>query len=131
MNHPATNEELRKFGLLVGGVFAVIGIWPLGFRGEPLRWWAIILGGILIVFGALLPQILAPIHRGWMWAGHVLGWVNTRILLGVVFYGLITPIGLLFRLIGKDPLRQALAEESLSFRIVKSPRPRSHMKYQF
>jgi hypothetical protein len=131
MDHPATHKELRKFGLLVGGIFAIIGIWPLGFRGEPLRLWALILGGILIVLGALIPQVLAPIHKGWMLVGNVLGWVNTRILLSIVFYGLVTPIGLLFRLIGKDALRRAFAEESSTYRIVKSPRPRSHMKYQF
>ena len=66
MDHAATRKELRQFGLLVGAVFTVIGLWPLVFLGEPLRLWAIGLGGFLIVLGAVLPQILAPIHKGWM-----------------------------------------------------------------
>ena len=131
MDHAATRKELRQFGLLVGAVFTVIGLWPLVFRDEPLRVWAIGPGGLLIVLGAILPQILAPIHKGWMWVGHILGWINTRILLGIVFYLLITPIGLVFRLMGKDTMRQAFAESSTTYRVVRSPRPHSHMKYQF
>ena len=131
MDQTATRKELRQFGLLVGAVFTVIGLWPLVFRGEPLRLWAIGVGGLLIAFGGILPQLLAPIHKGWMWVGHILGWINTRILLGVVFYALVTPIGLVFRLMGKDTMRQVFAESSTTYRVVRSPRPHSHMKYQF
>ncbi len=131
MDQAATRKELRQFGLLVGAVFTVIGLWPLVFRGEPLRLWAIGIGGLLIVCGGALPSVLAPIHKGWMWVGHILGWINTRILLGIVFYALLTPIGLVFRLMGKDTMRQAFAESSTTYRVVRSPRPHSHMKYQF
>ena len=131
MEHAATRKELRQFGLLVGTVFTVIGLWPLVFRGEPVRWWAIGIGGLLIAFGGILPQLLAPIHTGWMWVGHVMGWINTRILLTIVFYGLVTPIGIVFRLMGKDTMRQTLDETGTTYRVVRSPRPPSHMKYQF
>ena len=131
MDHAATRKELRQFGLLVGAVFTVIGLWPLVFRGESLRLWAVGIGGLLIAFGGILPQLLAPIHKGWMWVGHILGWVNTRILLGIVFYALLTPMGLVFRLMGKDTMREAFAESSTTYRVVRTPRPHSHMKYQF
>jgi hypothetical protein len=131
MDHAATRKELRQIGLLVGAVFTVIGFWPLVFRGEPLRLWAIGIGGLLIACGGALPSVLAPIHKGWMWVGHILGWINTRILLGIVFYALLTPIGLVFRLMGKDTMRQAFAESSTTYRVVRSPRPHSHMKHQF
>ena len=131
MDQTARRKELRQFGLLVGAVFTVIGLWPLVFRGEPLRLWALGIGGLLIVCGGILPQLLAPIHKGWMWVGHIMGWVNTRILLGIVFYALVTPIGFVFRLMGKDTMRQAFAESSTTYRVVRSPRPHSHMKYQF
>jgi hypothetical protein len=131
MERAATRKELRQFGLLVGAVFTVIGFWPLVFRGEPFRLWAISLGTILIVLGAILPQVLAPIHKGWMWVGHILGWINTRILLSIVFYGIVTPTGLIFRLLGKNSMRQTFAESSTTYRVVRSPRPRSHMKYQY
>ena len=131
MEQSATRKELRQFGLLVGAVFTVIGFWPLVVRGEPFRLWAIGLGGILILFGAILPQVLGPIHKGWMWVGHILGWINTRILLSIVFYGIVTPMGLIFRLLGKHSMRQTFAESSTTYRVVRSPRPHSHMKYQF
>ena len=131
MAHAATRKELRQFGLLVGAIFTVIGLWPLVFRDEPLRLWAVGLGGLLIAVGGLLPQLLAPVHTGWMWVGHILGWINTRILLSIVFYALVTPIGLVFRLMGKDTMRRAFDETRTTYRVVRSPRPHSHMKYQF
>ena len=131
MEQATTRKELRQFGLLVGTVFTVIGLWPLVFRGESLRLWATGIGGLLIAFGGILPQLLAPIHKWWMWIGHILGWINTRILLGLVFYGLVTPMGILFRLMGKDVMGRAFTRDSLTYRVVRKPRPRGHMKYQF
>lgn len=131
MDHRFEAKELRQFGLLVGGVFSVIGLWPMFLRGEPLRLWAVVLGSLLILLGSLAPTWLAPIHRGWMWVGHVLGWINTRIILGVIFYGLITPIGIVFRMLGKDTMRQSFSDTSSTYRVNRQPRPRSHMKFQF
>lgn len=131
MEQPTTAKDLRSFGLLVGGIFCVIGLWPLVFRGEPMRLWGIGIGGVLVLLGGILPRALAPVHKGWMWIGHILGWINTRILLGIVFYGLVTPIGLIFRMMGKDTMRQAFSESSSTYRVLRTPRPRSHMKYQF
>ncbi len=131
MNQSANAKELRSFGLLVGGVFSVLGLWPMLLHGESIRMWAVGGGGLLIALGAIFPQALSPVHKGWMWVGHILGWINTRILLGIVFYGLITPIGIVFRLMGKDAMRQAFSAHSPTYRVVRQPRPRSHMKYQF
>lgn len=131
MDQAVTRKELRQFGLLVGAVFTVIGLWPLVFRGEPLRLWAIGLGGLFLTCGGAFPSVLAPIHKGWMWVGHILGWINTRILLSIVFYTLVTPIGLVFRLMGKGTMKQGFAESIATYRVVRSPRPHSHMKYQF
>ena len=131
MEPKATRKELRQFGLLVGAIFTVISLWPVVSRGEPVHLWAIGIGGPLIACGGILPQLLAPIHTGWMWVGHILGWINTRILLSIVFYGLVTPIGIVFRLMGKDTVRQRFAESRATYRVSRSPRPHSHMKYQF
>ena len=131
MEQSTTRKDLRSFGLLVGGVYCIIGLWPMVLRGEPMRLWALGLGGTLIVLGGIAPQWLAPAHKGWMRIGHILGWINTRILLGIVFYGLVTPIGLFFRLMGKDTVRQTFSEGSQSYRVLRTPRPHSHMKNQF
>jgi hypothetical protein len=131
MSQEPTTKDLRQFGLLVGSVFAVIGLWPVVFRGESPRLWAMILGSLLIVLGAVVPQSLKQVHHGWMKVGHVLGAINTKIILGIIYYGLITPMGLVMRLMGKDPLHRTLAKEVTTYRVVRAPRPRQHMRNQF
>jgi hypothetical protein len=131
MDRSGTRKELRQFGFLVGGVFGVIGLWRVAIHSESMWLWVIGSGALLVALGAVLPEVLAPVHKGWMWVGHVLGWINTRILLGVVFYGLVTPIGIVFRLLGKDTMRQAFVKDSPTYRVIKQARPRTHMKYQF
>src|SRR6476469_7226514 len=99
-------KQLRSFGLIVGGIFALIGIWPMVWRGSDPRWWAIVSATLLIAPAMNVPRILAPVHRAWMFVGHILGWVNTRIILAIGFFGLVTPVGFFMRLAGKDPMRR-------------------------
>jgi len=122
--------RLRQFGLLMGGIFALIGFSAL-LSGETLpRIWAE--GLALIVIGPALvwPRMLAPVYRTWMQLAHALGWINTRIILSVVFYGLVTPLGLLGR--GRtDSLRLQFDSQADSYRVQKRCRPASHMLRQF
>ena len=124
-------KQLRSFGFIVGGVFALIGVWPLIVRGEPVRTWAVAAATLLILPAAIYPEVLVPVHRIWMAIGHILGWINTRIILGVVFYGLFAPMGLIMRLFGKDPMRRRLQPAADTYRVVRGPRPGTHMKHQF
>jgi Saxitoxin biosynthesis operon protein SxtJ len=123
--------QLRNFGLLVGGIFCAIGLWPAVIRGAGPRSWALVVGVLLLVPALLAPRLLAPVHRIWMTAGEALGWINTRILLGVVFYGLITPMGLIRRLRREDPMRRRHDPAAQSYRVPKPPRPGAHMNRQF
>jgi hypothetical protein len=124
-------KHLRSFGLIVGGIFALIGVWPAMWRGQPLRLWSLILGGILLALGLVWPRSLTQIYSLWMTVGEVLGWINTRLILGTIFYLLFTPMGLYMRLRGKDPMQRTLAPEAESYRVVRQPRPSSHMRHQF
>src|SRR5712691_10843861 len=124
-------KRLRSFGLLVGGIFALLGVWPAVWRGQPLRLWSLILGGMLLVLALAWPRSLTRVYRVWMTVGEVLGWINTRIILGVIFYLLFTPLGLFMRFRGKDPMRRTLTPEAESYRVVRQPRPSSHMRHQF
>ena len=128
-----TNEvrQLRHFGYLVGGIFGLIGLWPLVWRHHNPRLWALALAVVLVVPALIAPRILAPVYRVWMAAGEVLAWINTRILLGLVFYGVVTPMGLVMRLMGHDPMRRQLEPSDESYRIRCVPRPATHMKRQF
>jgi hypothetical protein len=124
-------RQLRRFGLLVGGIFSAIGFWPLLWRQEGPRLWALAPGLVLVLGALIVPRILAPVHRAWMALGDALGWVNTRILLGVVFYGLVTPIGLVMRLRGRDPMSRRFDHSVESYRVRREPRQATHMMRQF
>ncbi|PYV44932.1 MAG: sxtJ [Acidobacteria bacterium] len=131
MQDRVTLKQLRSFGLLVGGVFVLIGLWPVVFRGQTLRGWALLAAGLLVLPAVVLPKTLKPIYRVWMAAGHVLGWINTRIILSVVFYIVFTPSGLIMRLFGKDPMRRGSEPAADTYRVNRHPRPGSHLKQQF
>jgi len=124
-------KQLRSFGLIVGGIFGVIGLWPIVFSGENTRLWAIIFSSILILLALIFPKSLKPVFKVWMKIGFVLGWVNTRILLAIVFYGLFLPIGLVRRMMKGDPLNCRLLSEVPSYRVTKEVRPTAHKVNQF
>jgi polyferredoxin len=124
-------KELRHFGLIVGGVFALIGCWPLVIHGRELRLWALVLAALLILPALAFPSVLKPVHKGWMFVGHWLGWINTRILLGILFYGVVTPMGLLRRLWVKDALALQFREQADTYRRPRQPRPGTHMHHPF
>ena len=126
-----TNKQLRSFGFTVGGIFALIALWPLIVRAEDPRWWAVVVAGCLLVPAAVFPKSLTWVYKGWMALGHVLGWINTRIILGFVFYFVVTPIGIVRRLLGKDPMGRRLRPDLESYRVPRNPRPASHLTRQY
>lgn len=127
-----TAKQLRSFGLLVGGIFLSISLWPLVFRSDPLRLWAAGLAGGLITPALVFPYLLSPVYRVWMKIGMVLGWINTRIILGLIFYSVFTPLGLFRRLVLKrDALQRHFDPEAETYRVVRERRPSSHLQRQF
>ncbi len=126
-----TKKTLRQFGLMVGGIFLFIGLWPLVWRQEEMRIWVVVPGALLAAAGLVLPGVLKHVYQGWMWVGHVMGWVNTRIILGILFYGIVTPMGVIMKLTGRDPMRRKLKPDAQTYRVMCQPRPASHMKNMF
>jgi hypothetical protein len=127
-----TIRELRSFGLTVGTVMLGIGLWPVVWSGTDARWWALGIGGVLAFFGVVMPRPLSPVHRGWMALGHVMGWVNTRLILGVFFYVILTPTALAARLLGKDFMRVKTPPGAPdTYRVTRTPRPATHVWHQF
>jgi hypothetical protein len=99
-----TPAEGRKFGLQVGAAFAVLGAlsrWR-GHDTAPLVLWA--LGGLLIAGGLFFPGRLGPVYRAWMGLAVVLSKVTTPLFLGIVYFGVIAPMGVVMRLLGRNPL---------------------------
>jgi hypothetical protein len=102
MRQPVNRE--RSFGLSVGALLCVIGA-ALAWRGATMRAEAIGgLGALLLTFGWLAPSLLKYPSAAWWKLATVLGWINARVLLSLVFLVLITPMGLVWRIAGKDPL---------------------------
>ena len=131
MTNHTDAKQLRKFGLMVGGIFCAIGLWPAIIRSQNPRLWALAVGVLLLIPALIVPRSLGPVYRVWMLVGETLGWINTRILLGVVFYGLITPMGLIMHRFGNNAMRRAYEPGAESYRVVKRPRPAAHMTRQF
>jgi len=132
VTHEVQVRQLRTFGLMVGGIFALIALWPLFFRSEEPRLWAIILAGLLMVPALAWPKSLRPIYQVWMVIGEILGRINTRIILGLILYGLFTPIGFVRQfLLGKDSMRRRFEPDASTYGVMKQSRPGSHMTRQF
>ena len=95
----------REFGLIVGGIFALLGGWWL-YRGKVTSVAQIMapLGLLLVMLGLVFPRALIYPNKAWMLLAEVLAFVSTRIILGIVFFFIVTPIGFIKRLMGWDPL---------------------------
>ena len=126
-----TNKQLRSFGLIMGAVLGCIGLWPLLVRGNDPHLWVAGIAFLFVALGLVFPRSLAPVFRLWMRLGGILGWINTRIILAICFYGLIMPIGIIMRMMGKDPLRRAFDPHMPSYRVLRTPRPCEHMRRQY
>ena len=96
-------KKVREFGWQVGGVFLALGAF-LAWRGRPSAPVFFALGGFLALFGLARPQLLRPVYRGWMMLAILIGAVMSRVLLTLLFYIALVPIGLWLRLSGKDLL---------------------------
>lgn len=120
---------LRRFGLVFGGNIAVVfGIlFPL-LRRHSSPAWVWVVAAILISLALLAPSALRPFYRVLMRVGETIGVVETRIILGIIFYGLIMPMGLVMRLLGHDPMNRKLVANDDSYRQTSEAKPASSME---
>lgn len=104
----------RTFGFVFAVVFIIIAAWPLFSGGSP-RWWAVAVAAVFAVVALAKPALLSTLNRSWMKLGLLLGAIVSPIALGVLFYGVFTPIGAFIRLSGRDPLRLAREPDAASY----------------
>jgi len=122
----------RGFGVVVGGVLFAFALWPL-VRGRPARVYVGTLGALLIAAALVHPRILVPLNRAWTALGLLLHRVVTPVIMGAIFFSVVTPIGILLRLAGKDLLRLRRDPDARSYwleRYPPGPAPDS-MRQQF
>ncbi len=107
-------EDLRKFGLTVGIVLAIIaGVMYWNEKSSYLYF--SIAASLLIISGIIFPKLLKPINKAWMALAVVLGWFMTRVILSILFYITITPISLLAKLFGKKFLNLKIDKSAFTY----------------
>ncbi len=104
---------LRNAGVAVGIAFVLISIWPFLVHSLSIRYWAAIVAGVLFFFALLAPQFIYWPYRLWMAFGAILGWVNTRVILSLLYFLVITPTGIIRKLFTTDTVN-ARIDKSLS-----------------
>ena len=110
---PAVSDsQARKTALVVAAVFFAIALWNM-YRGRltPVAAFAGIAAGLTLIV-LFVPVAARAFHRFWMGIAAVLGYVNSRILLSLLYYGLFTPVGLVRRLLGRDPMKRRGSAQS-------------------
>jgi hypothetical protein len=118
----------RSFGIVFFVVFFIITLFPLTHGGE-IRLWSLIISLIFLTLGLLNSKILAPLNKIWFKFGVFLGKIVSPIIMGIIFFLVVTPIGLIMRSLGKDLLNLKY-NKNKSYWIEKNG-PKSIMKNQF
>lgn len=125
-------KSLREFGFVTGIIvvclFGLLLPW-LFSKDYPIWPWYVlaVLAGIALV----IPVALSPVYKVWMRFGLVMGWINTRLILGIIFYIIFTPVAFLLKLLGKDPMHRKLDAKIQSYRVESKSSPREHMEKPF
>ena len=119
----------RNFGLVFFIVFLIVSTWPLT-NGEPVRIWSAIISSVFLILGLMNSKLLTPLNKLWFKFGMILGAIVAPVVMGVVFFLVITPIGLFMKIIGKDLLNIKYDKRKKTY-WVKRNIPINTMKRQF
>ncbi len=120
MKFSIAKKQLREFGFLIGFGFPILLGWIIpAFGGHAFRGWTLWIAIPFLITGILKPRLLFYPYKGWMLLGLALGWINSRIILGLVFFLVLQPIALIMKFAGHDPLKIKKSNER-SYRENKS-----------
>ena len=126
---PASEKELRHFGLLMGlFISAIFGALFPWLANHSFRLWPWAVGAVLGFTALVSARRLRPVFRIWMAFAGVMNWIMTRLVLGIIFYILVWPMGWAMRLAGKDPMGRKLNQSLGSYRVLSLPGSPDHMK---
>ena len=119
----------RNFGLVFFIVFLIVALWPLKSE-EDIRLWSLVLSIIFFILGVLNSKLLTPLNKLWFKFGILLGSIVAPIVMGIVYFLVVTPIGIIMRLLGKDLLKTNKIKSASTYWI-KRDKQDSTMKKQF
>jgi len=118
----------KSFGIVFFIVFFLIGIYPL-FNEHDIRIWSILISLVFLILGLLNSKILTPLNKLWFKFGLLLGKIISPLIMGIIFFLVVTPIGLFMRMLGKDLLN--LKKNSNNSYWIEKTDPKGKMKNQF
>ena len=119
MNTTISKKQLREFGFLIGFGFPILIGWIIpAISGHFFRTWTLWIAIPSLIIGTLKPRLLFYPYKGWMALGLALGWINSRIILGLVYLIVLQPIALIMKIFGYDPLRKKIGTSD-SYREIK------------
>lgn len=127
-----TKKELREFGLIFGAIFvSLFGLLLPWLFGKPFPVWPWYVPAVTASLAIVFPMGLKPFYVLWMKFGLVMAWINTRIILGIVFYLVFMPFGLVMKLFGKDLLSRKLDSKLSTYRVIAKDEDKSNMEKPF
>ena len=119
----------RNFGLVFFIIFLIVSLWPLTYGGS-IRIWLVIISMVFLILGIMNSKLLTPLNKLWVKFGMILGTIVAPIIMGVVFFLVVTPIGLVMRIMGKDLLNKKYDKKKKTYWINRNTNMGS-MKKQF
>ena len=119
----------RSFGLVFFVIFLIVALWPLK-SGEDIRLWSLVLSIIFFILGIFNSKLLTPLNKLWFKFGILLGSIVSPLIMGLVYFFVVTPMGVLMRILGKDLLKTSKVKSASSYWI-KRDKQQSTMKKQF
>ena len=119
----------RSFGLLFFVVFLIVSLWPLTHEGS-IRIWSVIVSAVFLILGLINSRLLTPLNVLWFKLGMILGAIISPIVMGIVFFLVVTPTGFILRIMGKDLLNKKYDKEKETYWI-KRDTSIGTMKRQF
>ena len=128
-NSKIKGSSNRSFGLVFFAVFLIVALWPLKHE-EDIRLWSLALSIIFFILGILNSKFLTPLNKLWFKFGILLGSIVSPIIMGIVYFLVVTPIGTFMRLLGKDLLKTSKVKNTPTYWI-KRNKQQSTMKKQF
>ena len=129
LNNNTKISSNRSFGILFFIVFFIVSLWSLISRGD-IIYWALIASLIFLVLGVLNSKFLTPLNKLWIKFGIFLGAIASPIVMGIIYFIILTPIGALMRFLGKDLLK-INKSKSLTTYWINRDKQKNTMKKQF
>ena len=119
----------RNFGLVFFVVFLIVSLWPLTYE-EPIRIWLVIISMVFLILGLMNSELLTPLNKLWFKFGMILGAIIAPIVMGIIFFLVVTPTSFIMKIMGKDLLRKKYDRKKGTYWI-KRDKSVGTMKRQF